>query len=190
MATLRVFLVYHMNRDRMNFGEGDGYYVGQQIKSFLDDVCAGSKVFTDSDYFSDATADAVGRRDLVCYILERRRDSIVSARTGTTPSKNGATAWSTNDHAMISEVYMDTFGDYDDRYDQMAVCIMHELMHNKLDAHPSRSVFSDIHTDIRGGVLCKETINASASPSAADVKAMRRGIGLEIAQYTGRFPTT
>jgi hypothetical protein len=83
-----------MNRDRVDYGEGDGYYIGQRIKSFLDDVCAGSRVFTDSDYFTDATADAVGARDLVCYILETRRQSIGARRAGGTPNGAGATMWS------------------------------------------------------------------------------------------------
>jgi hypothetical protein len=85
---------------------------------------------------------------------------------------------------------MDVFGTYDDRYDQLALCIMHELMHNKLDAHPTRRIFADIHSLIRGGVVSQEVVNASASPSPQDVAAMRRSLGLQIAQYTGGFPTT
>jgi len=66
----------------------------------------------------------------------------------------------------------------------LANIIFHELMHNKLDTHPSRSVLSDVH-GIANGRLSHIPVNSSMRPSSSDIAAMRRGIPVSIPQYTG-----
>jgi hypothetical protein len=188
MTILQIFMVYNLSRERQNWSEGDGYYVGQRVTDFFDKVCKGTK-FSSSDFFVNPSVSDVKQGDLVCYILENKKISIITPKyTGALPHGHaGATWWSPSDEAMISEVYVEELGTFDDRYAMAANTIIHELMHNKLDAHPRLRIFRDMHKDIQKGSVSKAKVNSSAIPNEADISAMRRGIALDIPQYTGDF---
>jgi hypothetical protein len=181
MAELKIFLVQKF-ANNPDWGEGDGYYIALKVLGFLQDVIKGSGAFDSVDYTFEGTRNAVGQRDVVCYLVKDKRDSLVAKNTSQPLGKNGSTFFATS--GMISEVYLDAAGTYNDRDDILAVNVMHELMHNKLDAHPDKNVFADIHK-INGASIALETTNASSTPSSADIGAMRKGIGLAIPQFTG-----
>ena len=73
----KILLVYvgeaRISRD---FGEGDGFSLGQSDGNFLT-KCAKEARFPASDYFVDASKSEVGSRDLVCYMLNSEQSSIV-----------------------------------------------------------------------------------------------------------------
>jgi len=85
---------------------------------------------------------------------------------------------------MISEVFIsESAGDA--RIGRLlAILAFHELMHNKLDAHPTRSVVSDIHN--LGGAA-KGKVGHNDDPSDGNKKLMAQHLGLRIPQYSGHL---
>jgi hypothetical protein len=187
MVILQLFLQQKYDNGREDFGEGDGYFVGLALMEFFDAACRGSGVFDRSDYWWNHGPGEPGPRDLVCYLLPGPNRSIARNHTTDPLGAGGSTVWSTTAGAMISEIYMSaTTGDAA-RSRLVANLIIHEWLHNKLDAHPSRSVLRDVH-GIRGGSVSTGTVNSSMRPSAADIAAMRRGLGVAIPQFTAAMP--
>jgi predicted dehydrogenase len=190
MPVLNVHLISRFNYDHENIGEGGLYMVGMHVIDFLNQVVTGSQTFTGSDYWYNSDAGQVGPKDLVCYMVTNSGRSIAASHTSEPLGAAGSTVWSLTTNAMISEIYMDaTTGDAS-RPRLLANLIIHELMHNKLDAHPSRAVLtttSGIHGIVNGRVSTGAPLTSSSTPSEADVRAMRRGIDLSIAQHTADF---
>ena len=186
MATLQLYLMPRFDRGFFNFGEGDMYVTGLYLTEYFDSVCSGVRGFDGSDYHWEGAASRVQDTDLVCYVLADQSRSIAARHSDGSFGGGGATVWSLRAHAMISEVYMTAVDGDASRPRLLANLIFHELMHNKLDSHPSRSVLSDVHA-IRNGRLSQVPVNSSMRPSDADIAAMRRGIPLAITQYTGSF---
>jgi hypothetical protein len=117
-------------------------------------------------------------------MLRDQSRSIVSRHSSDALGQGGSTVYSQSAKAMISEIYMDAIEGDAAKARLTANLIIHELMHNKLDAHPSKYVFNDIHT-LPNGRVSKGPVTSSSTPSPADITAMRKGINLEIKQYTG-----
>jgi predicted dehydrogenase len=187
MPVLNVHLISRFDYDAEDIGEGGLYMVGLHLIDFFNQVVAGSQSFTGSDYWYNSDAGQVGPKDLVCYMLTSSGRSIVARHSSDQLGAAGSTVWSLTSQAMISEIYMDaTTGDAS-RPRLLANLIIHELMHNKLDAHPSRAVLTNIHSIANGRVSTGGSISSSSTPSAADVAAMRRGINLAMPQHTGDF---
>lgn len=186
MATLQLYLMPRFDRGFFNVGEGDLYVTGLYLTDYFDTLCAGVAGFDGSDFHWEGTASSVQDTDLVCYVLADQGRSIAARHSDGTLGGGGSTVWSTRAHAMISEVYMTAVDGDASRSRLLANLIFHELMHNKLDSHPSRSVLPDVHA-IRSGQLSRVPVNSSMRPSDADIAAMRRGIPVPIPQYTGGF---
>jgi hypothetical protein len=190
MAVLNVHLISRFDYDHEDIGEGGLYQVGLHLIEFFDQVVQGVRSFSGSDFWYNSDAGQVGPKDLVCYMLSTSSDSIVSSHSSGQLGPAGSTVWSQTSNAMISEIYMDaTTGDAS-RPRLLANLIIHELMHNKLDAHPSRAVIrtsAGTHGIAGGRVSTGGAISSASTPSDADVRAMRRGIDLSIAQHTGDF---
>jgi hypothetical protein len=186
-VVLNVHLISRFSYDREDIGEGGLYQVGLHLIEFFDQVIRGVPAFSGSDFWYNSEAGQVGSKDLVCYMLTSSGRSIVANHTSDPLGPAGSTIWSTRTNAMISEIYMDaTTGDAS-RPRLLANLIIHELMHNKLDAHPSRAVMSDIHSIRNGRVSTGGPISSATTPSPEDIAAMRRGINLSIPQHTADF---
>jgi hypothetical protein len=142
MPTLNAFLVPKYDEAKSDFGEGDGYFVGLEVVKFLKDAIAGVRAFDNADYCRSATRGSVGQRDLVCYIFDEIGQSIVikHSKTKTLPSEVGNTVWSPQAQRMISEVYiagaMKFAANMQQRDRVLAIAIIHEFKHNKLDRFP------------------------------------------------------
>jgi hypothetical protein len=185
MATLQVYLIPRFSTSYFDFGEGAMYVTGLYLKEYLDQVCANLSGFSGSDFHWEVgSASAIQDTDLVCYVLRDAAASIVQKHTSDALGAGGSTVWSTRSHAMISEVYMTAIEGDASRYRLLANLVFHELMHNKLDAHPSLAVLSDVHA-ISGGSVSKVPVNSSKRPSKADIAKMRLGVPKKIKQYTG-----
>jgi len=183
MAILHLYIIPKISTGP-DWGEGTMYVTGLYLKEYFDQVVAGVPAFDASDFHWEATAGQVTDRDLVCYLLRSPSRSIVQRRGGGGDvGAGGSTAWSTRDHAMISEVYWEAIEGDRNKARLLANLIFHEWMHNKLDAHPSSRVLADVHL-IPNGRLSRTPVNSSMTPSAADIAQMRRGIDRRIAQYT------
>lgn len=181
MATFNVFLVQKYDNWEY-FGEGDAYAVGNYLIDFFDQVCKGSKSFDKSDYWYNPKSSQIGSRDLVCYLLPSSRRSIVARHTSEALGAGGSTVLSPKNNTVISEVYMTSIDGDASKARLLANIIIHELMHNKLDA---QRVVRDVHNIAGGRVSAGSALNSSSTPNDADVKAMRQGIDLAIPQHTG-----
>jgi hypothetical protein len=188
MAILRINLVSRVSRGE-HWGEGSMYQVGTSLREYFNSVCAGYPGFEGSDFTWEANSSAVGDLDVVCYLVSRPFNSIARNHTSQPLGVAGTTVWSTRSRAMISEVYMSAVEGDRARNRLLANLIFHELMHNKLDAHPDRYVVDDIHV-IQGGSISHVPVNSSAHPSSSDLAQMRRGLGVQIPQYTRLIPAS
>lgn len=196
MAILNAFFVPKYDQATADFGEGDGSFVGLEVAKFLKESIAGVAEFSGVDYWWGAPAASVGPRDLVCYVLGDIGQSIVvkHSATGTLPSKAGNTVWSTRLQRMISEVYlagaMGYAADLRQRARVLAISIIHEFLHNKLDKHPhprgSPGYVADIHATA-GQAASQGITYAGGFYDAEDVKLMKAGIAHAIPQYTAEM---
>lgn len=179
MATLKIFMPQHEGTYSQYFGEGDFYAVGNYAMDFFNEVIKSSKIFDSCDYFFDATPSSVGERDLVCHILASQSKSIVANHTSDPLGPSGSTVLSTRSKDVISEVYMTAVDGDASKPRLLANLIIHELMHNKIDARSAQ----DIVHQIVGGSVSKGTINASSTPNAQDIAAMRGKIADKVPQH-------
>jgi hypothetical protein len=56
MATIDVYLVPSYDRTKSDFGEGDGFFVGQRVAEFLKQAATSSGKFDDADEIPQYTA--------------------------------------------------------------------------------------------------------------------------------------
>jgi hypothetical protein len=185
MSTLTIHLISRFNYGAENIGEGGLYALGQYIVDFFREAIKGSKVFTGAQFRYNADPGQVGSRDLVCYMLSHSGRSIAARHNNGQLGQGGSTVWSLRSQAMISEIYMDATTGDPSRSRLLANLIIHELMHNKLDAHPAST--GDVHNIKNGRVSTAGAITSASTPSLADIAAMRRGIDVEMPQHTGDF---
>ncbi len=167
------------------FGEGDLFMAGTFIMAFFKDVIKHT-TFGSCNLFTEPTAATVGATDLLCYLLPDANHSIAIKR-GAPFTGGSGTTWCPNGRCS-SEVYMDTVIGGIGRSRVLANVIIHELLHNKLDADPNQTIM-DVHRigSAIGRDTSKKPLTASDMPSVKDVQAMRQGIGQKIKQYTDRI---
>jgi hypothetical protein len=194
MTTIDVYLVPKYDSTKSDFGEGDGFFVGQRVAEFLKQAATSSGKIDDADFWWSGTGTSVGPLDLVCYVFDSIDQSLVAQhmRKGATlKSKAGNTVWSPTAHAMISEVYiagaMFFAANLGQRDRVLAISIIHELMHNKLDLYPFKKGKSGYVADLHAtnGKAASQGITYSGDfYDAEDVKLMAAGIDHQIPQYT------
>ena len=126
------------DRTKSDFGEGDGFFVGQRVAEFLKKAATSSGNIDDADFWWSGTSSGVAPIDLVCYVFDSIDQSLVAQHMGpgaTLKSKAGNTVWSPEAQAMISEVYiagaMYFAANLGQRDRVLAISIIHELMHNR-----------------------------------------------------------
>jgi len=143
MTTLTAYLVPAFDYGTADFGEGDMYDVGLEVTEFLRKASKSSTKFVGVDCSWSGQSVDVGTYDLVCYVFGDIGQSIVNNHrktTGPLASDKGNTVWSPKAQKMISEVYIAGCMKYAANLDQrdrvIAIAIIHEFMHNKLDLYP------------------------------------------------------
>jgi hypothetical protein len=194
MTTIDVYLVPKYDRTKSDFGEGDGFFVGQRVAEFLKKAATSSGNIDDADFWWSGTSSGVAPIDLVCYVFDSIDQSLVAQhmRPGDTlKSKAGNTVWSPKAQAMISEVYiagaMYFAANLGQRDRVLAISIIHELMHNKLDLYPYKKGKSGFVTDLhatKGKAASQGITYFGDFYDDEDVKLMAAGIGHQIPQYT------
>jgi hypothetical protein len=194
MTTIDVYLVPKYDRTKSDFGEGDGFFVGQRVAEFLKKAATSSGKIDDADFWWSGTSSGVAPIDLVCYVFDSIDQSLVAQhmRPGDTlKSKAGNTVWSPKAQAMISEVYiagaMYFAANLGQRDRVLAISIIHELMHNKLDLYPYKKGKSGFVTDLhatKGKAASQGITYFGDFYDDEDVKLMAAGIGHQIPQYT------
>ena len=194
MTTIDVYLVPKYDRTKSDFGEGDGFFVGQRVAEFLKKAATSCGNIDDADFWWSGTSSSVASIDLVCYVFDSIDQSLVAQhmRPGATlKSKAGNTVWSPKAQAMISEVYiagaMYFAANLGQRDRVLAISIIHELMHNKLDLYPYKKGKSGFVTDLhatKGKAASQGITYFGDFYDDEDVKLMAAGIGHQIPQYT------
>ena len=182
MATLKIFMPLHEGTlDYPYVGESGLYMVGTYLMEFFNEVIAGSSVFDSCDYFFDASAlSAIGQRNLVCHILASSGYSIATNHTSQSLGPAGTTVFSTTSKKVISEVYMTAIDGDAAKTRLLANLIIHELMHNKIDAQVTQNI---VH-NIVGGSVSKTPTSSSSTPNAKDIAAMKKRIAVDVPQHT------
>lgn len=193
MTTINVYLVPKYDETKSNFGEGEGYFIGQRVTEFMNKAATLSGKIDDSDFWWSGTRSSVGAYDLVCYVFDSIDQSLVAQHMnkGQTLSKGGNTVWSPKAQRMISEVYIAgaqlLSADLTQRARVLAISVIHELMHNKLDLYPYKKGKSGFVTDIHAtkGKAASQGITYKGDfYDAEDVRLMAAGIDHKIPQYT------
>lgn len=198
MTTLTAYLVPAFDYGSADFGEGDMFEVGGHVAGFLQKACKPSTKFTGADYSWEGRSVDVGGADLVCYVFGDIGQSIVDKHRKTTSalaSDKGNTVWSPQAHKMISEVYiagsMKYAADLPQRNRVIAIGIIHEFMHNKLDLYPFKKkdgkllagYVDNLHTT-KGKAASQGITYSGGLYDDEDVALMAAGLEHEIPQYT------
>jgi hypothetical protein len=123
--------------------------------------------------------------ELVVYFLPEPADSLVVKKAGADGHRGAAGRTSWTKRGMISEIYISKAAGDANLAKLLSILAFHELMHNKLDAHPEvASTVSDVHSMNGAG---KANFGASDIPSDANKKAMGANLHLKVKQYTGHL---
>lgn len=159
--------------------------IANNLTHWFDDICKRSTTFRGSTVHCWWTSNVALLDDdemIIYFVPNPRRSLIKSVAKSSAAHAGGGTVMT--DSGMISEVFIsESAGDA--RIGRLlAILAFHELMHNKLDAHPTRSVVSDIHN--LGGAA-KATVSHSDDPSDSNKKLMAAHLGTRIPQYSGHL---
>jgi hypothetical protein len=198
VTILTAYLVPAFDYETADFGEGDMFDVGQNVAQFLKESSAASSKFQGVDFSWEGRSVDVREFDLVCYVFGDISQSIVDKHRktrGPMASDKGNTVWSPKAHRMISEIYIAGCMKYSANLDQrdrvIAIAIIHEFMHNKLDLYPFKrgkhglkpGFVNDLHTT-KGKAASQGITYSGGLYDNDDVKVMAAGIEHEIPQYT------
>jgi hypothetical protein len=178
-----IFNVYLKNlAPGADFGEGDMYAIGLELKSIFDQVCAHkSSPYSASDYWWDPPSASVQAHELLVYFLPSQSASLIKKKY---PKMNigsgmaGNTAWFSGATERISEVYLDVAMKFDDYQLLLAKLCFHELMHNKLEP-------TDLHGQGGGGLATGAEINSSTTLTTKNIELMAAALSKKIPQYQG-----
>lgn len=182
MTTLNIFIAQRFDGAAQGFTDADAAAVSSHITDFFKKVCEGTG-FGSASVFRNPVVTQIGASDLLCYLVSSPERSIAISKGATSLGPGGTTIPVASGSGVLSEAYLSACAGDSNRNKLLANLIMHELMHNKLDARPGK-VMVDVHK-IPGGAISKDVVTSGMSPSDADIKAMRRGVSGAVAQYTG-----
>ena len=160
------------------WGEGDGHFVGLNLKVLLDKACGfKDSGFSASDFWWDPAPGTIKDHELLVYFVPDVSDSvIVGAGYSIDSTKNGNTAY-LGSKPRISEVYVNKVLQFDDRHMLLVNLCLHEMMHNKLAPF-------DIHTKGGGGVATDGIIYSSTEFTIDNQKLMAKALSKKVPQYT------
>jgi hypothetical protein len=158
-----------------NWGEGDCYVVGVEMKTLFDEVCQlASCPFNDSDFWWDPTT--VGDTSLLIYFVDGHGSSLVrKIRPKASLGAGGTTHVSTAGN--LSEVYVSAAANDDNSARALAVLAFHEAMHNLL------KLGQGLHGS--GGMgLAAETVYSNSKLTHKNKELMAGVMGKQIPQNT------
>ena len=180
-----VFNVYLKNlvpEDNMDWGEGDMYAVGLNIKQLFDEVCKHpDSKYTISDYWWDPPKGTVKDTELLVYVLWDSSTSLIHKKhpKWKINLKNGGnTFWLGDSTPRISEIYLDTMLKFMDAHLLIARLAFHELMHNKLEPF-------NVHSKGGGGLATDGVITSSTPLNDTNKEVMAKKLGKRVPQYQG-----
>jgi len=113
-----------------DWGEGNCYVVGLEMKGLFDEVCQlASCPFDNSDFWWDPPS--VGNTELLIYVVDSRAASLVRrVRPNSSLGQGGTTRISSAGN--LSEVYLSAVRTDPNSARALAVLAFHEAMHNLL----------------------------------------------------------
>lgn len=159
--------------------------IAKDLTHWFDDICKKSTTFRGSTVHCWWTSNVhlLDEDEMIIYFVPQPRRSLIrSVGKRNLPHKSGGTVMT--DQGMISEVFISECAG-DARIGRLlAVIAFHELMHNKLDAHPTRAVVKDIHN--LGGAA-KATVGHGDDPTYGNRSLMAKHLGIRIPQYSGHL---
>lgn len=181
----KIYNVYLKDKtgDWDQWGEGDMYVVGLELKKIFDEVCGhADSPYSTSDYWWDPSNGTVKDTELLVYFLQSSGDSIIKRKypkynlgTGTA----GNTVFFTDATPRISEVYVSVALQYADAHLLLAKLCFHELMHNKLEP-------TDLHGQAGGGGLATGApITSSTMLTEKNKELMAKALDKKVPQYQG-----
>jgi hypothetical protein len=174
MATYSFYLK-NAGTDGSNWGEGDRYVVGTEMKTLFDQVCQlDACPFADSDYWWDPAT--VGNTSLLVYFVDSPDSSLVrQVRPGISLGAGGTTLISSAGN--LSEVYLSAVADESASARALAVLAFHEGMHNLL------RMGNRLHA-VGGMGLAAETVYANSQLTQRNKDLMAPALGATIPQNT------
>lgn len=181
-----VDLVPSAGRRLLGFSESTKTTIASRITSLFERVCEGT-AFTPQASFLLGTPHS---HELVVYFLPTRSQSIIGRVGGQLSTIDGNTSGATYfaSAGMISEVWLDPRDPAQAGRArpnlparQLANLAFHELMHNKVDAHPQLKISRDMHNE--PGEIGLRSKPIAPDISNADIRLMRRGLHIEIPQF-------
>ena len=193
-AVLKLFLVQKFDPVSDGFGDAFKTSAGKTLVEYFTRAIGGTS-FSSVELTWTGKASEVTRNDLVCYCVPTVKQSVIAASGlpfGGSLGGSGTTG--ALGSGVVSEVYMlalrgnDPRAGFDPKRDTLlANIVLHELMHNLLDA--TKPALVNVHA-VPGGTIGVDTdttpINSNMSPSVGDIGAIKKGLMRKssIAQYT------
>jgi hypothetical protein len=158
-----------------NWGEGDCYVTGIELKTLFDEVCQlAACPFSDSDFWWDPTS--VGDTSLLIYFLDGQGSSLVRKVRPKAPLGGGGTTH-VSSAGNLSEVYISAGANDSNPARAMAVLAFHEAMHNLL------KMGQGLHG--AGGMgLAAETVYSNSKLTKKNKDLMAVVMGKKILQNT------
>jgi hypothetical protein len=179
----KTFNVYLKDRGSSGeeWGEGDMYEVGLQIKGLFDEVCRHpDSDFSQSDFWWDPAPGTILDHELLVYFLPDASKSVIAAAQSKyklDKTKSGNTYYY-GSSPRITEVYVNPVLKFTDRHILLAKLCFHELMHNKLEPF-------DVHGKGGGGLATDSQITSSTPLTEANKKLMAKALSKRVRQYKG-----
>jgi hypothetical protein len=159
--------------------------IANDLTHWFDNICNRSTTFRGSTVHCWWTSNVqlLDDDEMIIYFVPNPRRSLIRSVGKSDAAHAGGGTFMT-DKGMISEVFIsESAGDA--RIGRLlAVLAFHELMHNKLDAHPTKSVVQDIHN--LGGAA-KAKVGHGDEPTDNNKKLMAQHLGIRIPQYSGHL---
>ncbi len=158
-----------------DWGEGDRYVIGVELKNLFDEVCQLSSCPYDlSDFWWDP--GSVSDTSLLIYFVNSRSNSLVrKVRPGASLGGGGTTHIS--NAGNLSEVYVSAALEDDNPARAWAVLAFHEAMHNLL------KMGQNLHG--AGGMgLAAETVYSSSRLTTKNKELVAKAMGKKIPQNT------
>ena len=159
--------------------------IAKDLTHWFDDICKKSTTFRGSTVHCWWTSNVhlLDEDEMIIYFVPTPRRSLIrSVAKRNLPHAGGGTVMT--DQGMISEIFISEAAGDAGIARLLAVIAFHELMHNKLDAHPTHPAVRDIH--LLGGAA-KATVGRGDDPTDGNKRIMAAHLGTKIPQYSGHL---
>lgn len=180
-----VYNVYLKNlvpSNNMDWGEGDRFEVGLQVKKIFDEVCQHKdSPYSTSDFWWDPPQGTVKNTELLVYVLWDSSQSLIAKehpKQNIDLTKSGNTFFLGSSTPRITEIYINNALKFVDAHLLFAKLTFHEFMHNKLEPF-------DVHSKGGGGLATGGTINSSTTLNEKNKELMAKKLNKKVPQYQG-----